>query len=124
MLNGFETITMELAPFEINKIVPILQRVLLKQSNKTNPISNKRMVEGLKKHFNINTNSVRIRKMIHFMRVSGTVSNLLSNSKGYYISEDKEEIKNCIRSLQQREKSISQGRVALEKQLYKMMETT
>ena len=71
----------------------------------------------------IKTRVSRIRKLIHIIRVSDTIPMLLAGAKGYYISDDREEIKTYIGSIEDRLRAIYQIRRALKRQLAKDRES-
>ena len=105
-IKGFENITFELTPKEQNEIVPAMVKALEKKVGKENAVTNKQMIDGLKT-WNLKTNAPRIRKMIQYIRITGTIERLIATSKGYYISNDPKELINYIESLNQRADSIS-----------------
>lgn len=105
MITGFENYTHELTEYEMKAIVPKLQITFVGRIGKGKAISNKQMCNFLSDH-GINTSEPRIRKMIHYLRVTGRVKLLMSNSKGYYIAETRTELEEHIKSLRQRISSI------------------
>tara|TARA_B110000858_G_C17521720_1_gene345117 strand:- start:42 stop:389 length:348 start_codon:yes stop_codon:yes gene_type:complete len=105
MITNFEKITHELNEYEKNEILPIMLNALSYKVGVENVVSNKQMKLGLKT-LGYKVNDVRIRKLIHYIRVKKLIKNLIANSKGYYIATEKIEIDNFIESLQQRVNSI------------------
>lgn len=106
MITNFEELTEELTEQELNRIVPALIRGLRTKIGKENTITNKQMKEGLEEICNIKTTEPRIRKMIQYIRISGSIERLIATSKGYYISNDVQELKDYLESLMQRADSI------------------
>ena len=104
MITGFEKETHELTEKEL-KILPVIVSGLQKKIGKENAVTNKKMVEGLKKH-GIKTSGARLRKIIHYIRIKGLIERLVATSNGYYISNNIDELDNYIESLVQRSESI------------------
>lgn len=107
MITNFEEITKELNQHEHDVIVPILIKVLRQRVGKDRAITNRTIVSELKK-MNIKTSSPRIRKMIHFIRITGTVTRLIATSKGYFVPRTKAQLEKYIESLHQRVNSINE----------------
>jgi len=64
----------------------------------------------------MNLIGVRLRKIIHYIRVKNLISGLCSNSKGYYVAKDIKELEDNNKSLQQRIASQIDILNALERQ--------
>jgi hypothetical protein len=109
MLRGFEKLTDELTDDELKKVPRIVsgigKRIGKENSVTSNIICNKMDLIG-----------VRLRKIIHFIRINNLVSGLCSNSKGYYIAKNIQELEDNNKSLQQRIASQIEVLNALEKQ--------
>ena len=105
MINGFKTQTQELSEYERQKVLPIVVAGLKRRVGAENAVTNKTMVEGLKKA-GIKTSGPRMRKIIHEIRITGEIPYLIATSKGYYITRDKVELRDYIESLHQRADSI------------------
>jgi len=134
MIRNFEEYTHEMTPDEQNHIVPFLVHMLTLAINKEKAITNKKMVNAFNTHYKrlyyqgqgeklLKTSGPRIRKLIHIIRVSDTIPMLVASSKGYYISDDKDEIETYIGSIEDRIRSIYQIRRALKRQLNKSRES-
>lgn len=105
MVNYFEQITEELYSYEKEIVVPEIINILKNRIGKENHIKNSEIKKILdSKSINIVTS--RIRKVIQYIRINGDVECLMATSKGYYISESKEELDKYIESLHQRSNSI------------------
>lgn len=109
MINGFEDFTNELNEDE-KKLIPILMSGFKKYS-KDNPIKAKEIVSRLneflsKNEYGIKMTDVRLRKLVNHIRSSGKQP-IIATSNGYYVSYDKDEIRQQIESLQQRARSIN-----------------
>ena len=106
MLNNFEDITHELTLEEKNTILPIIVNGLNLCIGKSKAYTNKQIVDAVNGKYNIKLNGPRLRKLIQYIRINDLVPLLVATSKGYYVSEDKEEIRDYIHSLEQRLHSI------------------
>ena len=116
MINGFKTQTQELSEYERREVLPRVLKGLKTKVGVENAVTNKTMVEGLKK-LGIKTSGPRMRKIIHEIRITGEIPFLIATSKGYYITRDKSELLNYIESLEQRAASIRAIASQLEYQL-------
>lgn len=115
MINGFEEETADLTPEE-KKLVPRFQNGLMRCQGKAQAvpasyIQKKLFEEGIK------CSGPRIRKIINYIRIKSIVPRLLATSDGYFVSEDKEEIRKYIEGLDQRIGAIQAVRDALANQL-------
>jgi len=117
MVNGFEDFTNELTEDE-KKLVPLVINGF-KKYTKENPIKSKEIVSKMneflaKNNYNIKMTDVRLRKLVNYIRSSGKQP-IMANSNGYYVSYDKDEIRQQIESLQQRARSINMCAEGLSK---------
>lgn len=118
MVTGFEDITFELTKFEKETIVPIVYETWKKKSPESITTA-KEMISGVnaycmrkgifqpgkgKKTYKLN--GPRLRKVVHYLRVSGKLPNLIANSKGYFITNDKEKIREFIKGCRQKANSF------------------
>lgn len=134
MIRNFEEYTSELSEEEIKYIVPRLLKILILTIGKDKALTNKQIVKDINivnqihvpietkgsliiLEHQVKTSEARIRHMIHVLRVSDMISCLIATSKGYYISNDKQEIETYIGSVDDRLRSIYQIRRALKRQL-------
>jgi len=109
MLTGFEKLTKELNDDELNKVDTIVKG-LGARIGKNNAITSSRICDKM------NLTAVRLRKIIHFIRINGLLFGLCSNSKGYYMASNLQEFEECIISLKQRIRSQVDVLNELEKQ--------
>lgn len=114
MIKGFEQQTHELTDDEQAMVAPIVSGLRTK-INKENAITNGEMCRSMRAH-GYKITPVRMRKIIHHIRVNGLVKCLVSTSKGYYITGDIREGADYVKSLEQRIASIEQVRQALADQ--------
>jgi len=106
MLVNFEDITFNISNSD-KKIAESILKLLLK-TNKNKRITSKDIVFSLSKKFKIP--EVKVRVLINSIRQSGKYG-IVGTSKGYYISNDIEDIMKAIKSQTMR---ISQQNRALE----------
>jgi len=105
MITNFENITFELNEVE-QKLIPIFVKALELKVGKSNAITNSEIIKGIKKAYGIRLTGARVRKIIQYIRITGKVERLIASSKGYYISNDTQELKDYIESLMQRAEQI------------------
>jgi len=109
MLKGFEKLTEELTDQEL-KIVPDVVRGIGARKGKENAVKSSVICEKM------GIIGVRLRKIIHFIRVNNLLSGLCSNSKGYYVAANLNELEENNISLKQRIASQVEILNALENQ--------
>lgn len=124
MVTGFEKYTQELTPFERSRIYPGVVKTWKKKPLEV-VVNMKDMIAGVNvvadklgwkrrngKPYRIT--GPRLRKIIHAMRVSGEVPNLIANSKGYFKTDDQDKIKDFIKSCRERANSFKEVADSLE----------
>ena len=109
MLKGFEKLTDELTDDELKK-VPSIVKGISKRIGKENAVTSNIICKKM------DLIGVRLRKIIHFIRVNNLLYGLCSNSKGYYVAKNIQELEDNNKSLQQRIASQIEILNALEKQ--------
>lgn len=105
MIQGFETETEELTQYEIQVLVPLMVKGLSTKIGQDNAITNSKIRSRLKDK-ELDISDSRIRKIINYIRVNKLIVNLLATSKGYFISNDPNEISRYKESLIARANSI------------------
>jgi hypothetical protein len=111
MINNFEDITYELTEDELN-IVPLIIKGITQRKGKDYAVSGKKICEKM------NLESVRLRKIINYIRVNGLIYGLCSCNKGYFMASTLTELEECIISLRQRVASQVKVLNALENQTH------
>ena len=119
MIDNFEEYTHELTNKEL-KLIPMIVKGLVTKVGKEMAITNKEMVTKLKV-IGVKVTGPRLRKIIHHIRITGQVERLIATSKGYHVSNEPEEIKEYIESLEQRLSSIEFMKYALEGHLNRLV---
>jgi len=119
MIKGHEDITHDLTEQEYElavRLVPFLEKRTV-----DNPILAKQIIDGVNNKWNPKPKltDARLRKIINYYRVQSILP-IISNSKGYYVSYDLEEIDNMMASLCQRANSILQASFGMGKLLNKI----
>lgn len=116
MIKGFEDYTHELTEYEQEWIIPILIDILSAAIGKEKAVTNKHIVETLR-FVDLKSSGPRIRHMIHILRVSDRIVQLIATSDGYYITENPQELKDYQHSLDDRLRNIYQVRRAIKRQI-------
>lgn len=117
MITNFEDYSGELSPEEI-QIIPIVIHGFRKY-DKDNPIKSRVIVERMNKYllergFKIRMTGARLRKIVNYIR-SNSLIPLIATSKGYFVSKNKSDILDQIKSLKERARSIERCAKGLEK---------
>lgn len=120
MITNFEHLTGKLTDVERDHWLPLIIRGLSLKVGKHTAISNKEMRKKLNQNHLTGDikpiSDVRLRKIINFIRINGLIPCLLSNSNGYYVSNDYMEIESYMASLEERAQSIMAVKHSLFKQ--------
>ena len=116
MLHGFEDYTADLNDYEKSVLLPTMAKCLAKKTGKTNAITNKVMCEKMEEH-GYDIGEARVRKIINYIRITDLVPCLIATSKGYYVSNDIDELTLYIGSLKDRAAAITAVSDALKRQL-------
>ena len=109
MIEGFDDDTCELSSYE-KTLVPIIVSKIKGNIGEEMAVKNKDIIRRLNSMGYEKITAARIRKIIHYIRVSKKVTNLIATSKGYYRAKSKSEIEKFVLSLQQRINSIQSVR--------------
>ena len=115
MITNFEGFTYELTEYERKILQPRIVKGLSVRIGKDKAITNSAMCKALSdKGYDIS--EPRLRKIIHSIRIQGLIPLLLSTSKGYFVADNDEQIKNWCESMQQRINSQAQILKAIKEQ--------
>ena len=121
MLEGFLELTQPLTDQE-KKLIPLFIAGFKNKVGKGQAVTNKEIISRLKEK-DIRLSEVQIRKIINYIRNNQLVPGLVACSKGYYITNDPEEIKSYINSLSGRENEIRRVKESMEKYLRQLQPT-
>jgi len=117
MITGFNKQTNELTDYEEKLMNKYFIPILSKKIGKSNAVTSKQMIDGLKK-FNIaDLTGSRIRKIIQTIRTNNLVVGLIASSNGYYVARTEAELEEWIESIRQRENAMRESRIMAEKTL-------
>jgi len=105
MITDFEEITQPLDKGE-KKIAMMIARYIRKFSRREKESSNGFMRQYLFQNGVRNIKSIRIRSMIHWLRVNKKIKYILANGRGYYYSKNKADLERYRISLANRINSI------------------
>jgi hypothetical protein len=104
MVTGFENVTFELKEIEFK----IMDQVVKGLSNRTvdNPIKSTDIVKALNTRNEHQINEPRLRKIISYIRMNAILP-IIATHNGYYCASNKDEIKEQIKSLNERADQIN-----------------
>lgn len=121
MITNFEEITEDLTEVELKRLTQIKELMLgFLGSNRNNAVTQKELVSNINNTFEYMTGQknfmtpVRLRKYINYFRTKGIMP-IIATSEGCFTTEDKEEIKKQVLSLEQRARSIQKAAEGLKK---------
>lgn len=117
MITNFEDHTTELTKEEI-ALLPALLKGLSRRA-KDDPIHASGIIDGMNTYIAKNGmktkfTDVRLRKMVNYIRLNG-IAPVIATQKGYFISQDPDEIQKQIESLEQRARSQIESANGLRK---------
>lgn len=118
MIIGFEEITATLSEKELALVPVFVERLSLKVG-KENAVTSQQIITGFanKKVNPVKIGGARIRKIINYIRMNNLVPRLMATSAGYYVTNDKEELRSYVESLKGRESAIRAIRHKIEQEL-------
>jgi hypothetical protein len=116
MINGFEDQTEPLTEYEESELLPHIVRGLRLKVGKAMSVTNRAIVEGMKRNLGLKITEPRVRKIINHIRINDLVPCLIATSQGYYIAESEQELKDYEESLLGREEAIRSVRLSIQRQ--------
>ena len=116
MIQGFDEQTEPLTEYEETQILPQIVRGLRQKIGKAMSVTNKSIVEGMKRNLGLKITEPRVRKIINHIRNNDLVPCLIATSQGYYIAESEQELKDYEESLLGREEAIHSVRMSIQRQ--------
>lgn len=123
MIKNFEELTFELTNEERFVVQTIVKR-FEHLKGKQHIVTGEQIRNGINKNLNLNFDTIRIRKMIQFIRTNDLIVGLVATSKGYYVANTAEEIEDWIESLKSRENAIRKIREVAEETVRQMKSKT
>lgn len=116
MLITFENQTHELTEYEYKVIMPILIDGLKRKVGKSKAVTNGKICSSLKSK-GYKVSEPRIRKIIYFIRQNNAVPMLIASSKGYWVTNDVDEINDWLHSLKSRIEAMQETKNYAEEML-------
>lgn len=120
MIQNFIKETSELTKYEAEVLLPIIALCLQHHIGKDKAVTNRQICERMKKK-GYELTETRVRKIVNRIRTNNLVECLIATSKGYYVTHNKKELENYIKSLKGREEAIRMVRESLEQQTRKLL---
>lgn len=105
MIKGFSQETAPLSQKELD-LIPVFIASLKKHIGKANAVTATSIADGILTHCKVKLTGSRIRKIINHIRINDLVPCLVSNSNGYYVCNDADEVEQYINSLLDRSSAI------------------
>lgn len=121
MIHNFEDYTKELSVYEKRFVLPFIVNLFEKEKRigKENSLTNKEIVQLLNENGFVSS-SPRIRKIIGYIRKNDILKDgyvLIACSKGYYLSNNFDEINKQIKSLEERANCINEVAKAMRNKI-------
>lgn len=104
MIKGFERHTAVLTDKEA-QLVPGFVRALKLRTCKENAVTSTEIIQAFKKR-DVKLTGARVRKIINYIRNNHLLPGLIATSNGYYVTNDPDELRDYIESLEGRLSSI------------------
>ena len=101
MIKGFEDKTYKLTPDEERSLAILVQAFSTMNTGQAAKITSTTMIERFK-NIGVDIGGVRLRKLIQHIRVNNLVSGVCSDSKGYWIADNKRDYETTLQSLYDR----------------------
>ena len=116
MINGFSEQTEPLTEYEEQTLLSQLVRGLRTKVGRAMSVTNKAIIDGMKRNLGLSISDARVRKLINHIRNNDLVPCLIATSQGYYIAESEQELKDYEDSLLGREEAIRSVRLSIQRQ--------
>ena len=116
MIQGFTEQTEPLTEYEVQTLLPQLVRGLRTKVGRAMSVTNKAIIDGMKRNLGLSISDARVRKLINHIRNNDLVPCLIATSQGYYIAESEQELKDYEDSLLGREEAIRSVRLSIQRQ--------
>ena len=119
MIQGFSEQTEPLTEYEEQTLLPQLVRGLRTKVGRAMSVTNKAIIDGMKRNLGLSISDARVRKLINHIRTKDLVPCLIATSSGYYIAETEQELREYEESLLGREEAIRNVRLSIQRQRQK-----
>ncbi len=107
MIRGFEKETEDLNEQEV-RLSHLIALTLDTRVGLHNALTNNQLCEVIEFHHGLIVSPSKMRKIINHIRRNKLVKNLIANTKGYFVSKDREEIIEYVKSLYERIDAIKE----------------
>lgn len=104
-----------LSNYEVNVLLPILMKGLETKKGKENAVTNKQIVQSVRKH-GLKINDRSFIMIINYIRMNDLIVGLVGSSTGYYISNNEQDFINYEDSLLGREVALRKVRMTMQRQ--------
>ena len=112
MLKGFEEQTHALNEYERNTLLPLMVNGFKTKVGKENAVTNKHICKSLQ-NMGYKVSEPRVRKIVNYIRTHHLVPLLIATSKGYWVSNDKEEVRDWLETMNGRIEALVASRDAV-----------
>lgn len=100
------------------RVMSLLIQELQPRIGAANVISGRQMIKQIKYKFpELKLSGLKVRDMIHIIRVCAIIPNLVATRNGYYVAETEEEHELYMQSIIGRIEKIEDVKIAVQKQL-------
>lgn len=93
---------MELTNVQMNLLPDMVEYFNRYATSKENSVGSKEIIKFMIEQHNVKLNPQGIRAMIHFIRTTWMIKNLVACRKGYFIAQNKSEVQEYIDTLRER----------------------
>ena len=111
--------TYRLSAYEQNVLLPILMKGLTLKIGKKNAVTNKQIVQSVRK-YGLKINETSVIMLINHIRMNDLIAGLMASSLGYYITDSEQELMNYEVTLQKREVALRKVRMSIQRQRQSM----
>lgn len=117
MVTNFDKQTSPLNELELKAATVISACMRNSHVGKDNVVTSTQIISGLAKNKSIKIDGPRLRKIINYLRTDGDCPFIVSTSNGYYVATTIQEVRDCVRSLRERELAIRNVADSMERNL-------
>ena len=104
-----------LTTYEQNVLLPILMKGLEMKKGNVNAVTNKQIVQSLRKH-GVKISRTSVNLLINYIRTNDLMVGLMATSFGYYITNSEKELIEYENGLLSREVALRRVRLCIQRQ--------
>ena len=108
-----------LSNYEQNVLLPILMNGLEMKKGKENAVTNKQIVQSVRKH-GVRINNFSVCLLVNHIRTNDLMVGLMATSNGYYVSSSEQELIDYEKNLMNREVALRKVRMSMQRQRQSM----